>query len=113
MQYQAKKIGKSSIEWDNSMRKAKLKHIEQLFNNYTKDPQKKLRKEEQECVICFYSQRVGGAACSFRPCGICDKELSSGNTDVSVLCLECAAKAQLCKQCGCDIDFKNRRKREI
>lgn len=34
-------------------------------------------------------------------------------TNVDVLCVDCARRAQLCKHCGADIDLKNRRKRTL
>ena len=74
------------------------------------DPDKKARLAKQECVVCFYYPRVGGAMISFSNCGLCGKEMRFPSTNVDKLCPECAKEHRLCKHCGADIHLKSRRK---
>jgi hypothetical protein len=64
----------------------------------------------QECQSCFYSQRIGGQAITRSYCGICEKEMTFGNTNVDAVCLECAKEHRLCKHCAGDINMKRRNK---
>ena len=91
----------------NYRKKSILEQAEQLTN----DPEKEKRMEKHQCPICFYvSGRPGGSACSSRTCAFCEKELSSGNTCVDVLCIDCAKNYNLCVYCGGDVHLKSRRK---
>lgn len=108
-----KKIDLVSVEWANGRQLNRIDHALKLVEKINTDPHRKERLKESECLLCYKESRVSCAACSDRPCGICEKRLTAGNTDVDVLCLECAKKSKLCKHCGADIDYKNRRKREI
>lgn len=104
----------SNIEFHNGMHRGRLDELQQFVYRAQHDPAKKARLEKQECVACFYSgSRIGGATVTTRQCGLCDESLLSGNTNVDVLCVGCARRAQLCRHCGADIDLKNRRKRDI
>lgn len=64
------------------------------------------------CKTCFYFRlsRVGGAAMTSRPCGICGEEQHYGSTATDPLCLACANEWKLCKQCGGDSLMRIRRK---
>jgi len=74
------------------------------------DVRKTGRQNKQECQVCFYSMKVGGAAMTSSKCGICQTILSFGSTNVDRVCMNCATKHRLCKHCGGDIEFKQRRK---
>lgn len=106
------RINRTAIESTNFMH---LKRIESYRRFLAKvDGQDHTaRREAQECVMCFGESRIGGAALTARQCAHCDATLYSGNTNVDVLCVDCARRAQLCKHCGADIDLKNRRKRTL
>jgi len=79
----------------------------------TKDPERKERLAKQECVVCYKSSRIGGAAMTTTLCGICAKEMHFGSTNADWLCHECAKAAGLCRHCGADIELKHRRKRTL
>lgn len=81
-------------------------------DKYRLDPEKTKRLEDQQCCRCFYTSFVAGAAVSFRPCGLCQKRLSSGSTKVDELCKACAKINGLCTACGADIDLVLRRKKQ-
>lgn len=75
------------------------------------DPDREKRLKRQECGFCHYmAGKIGGAAVTTAPCGICDRQVSSGNTCIAALCLDCAKRLGLCKHCGGDIEMKHRRK---
>lgn len=74
------------------------------------DPDANNRIIASECVVCFYGSRMGGACFTSQRCGLCDKLMSFASTSTDNFCLECAAKNDLCKHCGGDIDMKYRRK---
>jgi hypothetical protein len=79
---------------------------------YLADDDKKKREEAATCAFCYYmnSERIGGAACTSRPCGICEKEMSFGSTATDVICRGCGRYHQLCVQCGGDLQMRPRRK---
>lgn len=74
------------------------------------DPDKVLRLEAQECVVCFYNSRLGSAVVTDRPCCLCEIMLYCGSSCIDRLCKDCAEKYKLCKHCGADINLRNRRK---
>jgi hypothetical protein len=72
------------------------------------------RLAAMNCVLCFPgygASGIGGAAMTSRECGLCPEIITSGNTNIGVLCLKCAKDNGLCKKCGADIDLKARRKK--
>lgn len=79
---------------------------------YLADPEKQKREEVPECRSCFYlkRQRVGGAAMTWKPCGVCGVEMSFGSTNTDDVCRDCAKKHELCKHCGADLHLRVRRK---
>lgn len=99
------------VERENYFHKDRIAHYEKMLDNYRNDPSKTNRLSKQECLVCFYGSRIGGAAVTFRDCAFCGCRCTSGNTDVDVMCLACAKQAGLCKHCGADMEYKNRRKR--
>lgn len=76
------------------------------------DGERAERLRKQKCVACYYwnKNRIGGAAITTRPCGICEVEMTFGNTCTDVLCEKCARKHRVCLQCGADMELKDRRK---
>jgi hypothetical protein len=79
-------------------------------NDVQADPRKKERLKQNECIACFYRGRIGGAAMTSRPCGLCGQEEMYGSTATDALCLACAQKHELCKHCGGDLHMRVRRK---
>lgn len=111
MRSHRQRIDMASVENANYLHKDRIEHYEQMLLNYRKDPQKADRLSKQECVVCFYGSRIGGAAITFRDRAFCGDRCTSGNTNVDVMCRSCAKQAGLCKHCGADMDYKNRRTR--
>ncbi|MHC4649001.1 MAG: hypothetical protein ACYTBJ_26400 [Planctomycetota bacterium] len=75
------------------------------------DPEKKVRIDDNSCVVCFYGSRCGGAAITTSKCKECGKEMTFGSTCVDKYCDSCASRFLVCKQCGADIGLVNRRGR--
>lgn len=113
MKIPKRKIDKVSVEWQNNRKKELVQHITKLAHLYAEDPEKKTREKEHLCKVCYYdSSRVGGSAITTTECAMCTIKMVFSNTCVDVLCDDCAKKAQLCKHCGSDIHYVNRRNRE-
>lgn len=76
------------------------------------DHDKANRLKKCKCVLCYYhnNARIGGAAITVRPCGICEKDMTSGNTCTDVVCVDCGTANELCVQCGADLKLRPRRK---
>lgn len=73
---------------------------------YLTDPKKKERLASCECVICYYGDRIGGAAMTRAFCGICRRDTMYSSTSTDKTCRECAARMGLCKHCGGTQDLK-------
>lgn len=86
------------------------KHYLEHCKEVVEDSKQSERLDEQECVVCFYSSRVGGSAITYHMCERCGKEMSFSNTCVDILCEECASEMGVCKHCGADMEMKIRRK---
>jgi len=93
------------VQWKTSMQKSRIEHLHKILA----DPDRENRIENQECVLCHYDSKIGGAAMTQSTCGICETETHSSNTNIDRLCKECAKNHRLCKHCGADIEYKNRR----
>lgn len=89
--------------------KARQGYID-IAKKLTEDPDSEERREKQECQLCFYNSRIGGAAMTDAECGKCGKLMHFCNTCTDVLCLECAKELELCKHCGADIEGRKRKK---
>lgn len=76
------------------------------------DPHKTERLTACQCIRCYYiyPDRIGGAAMTVQPCGVCGKDVMYGSTATDVLCLPCAKEHELCKHCGGDVHMRPRRK---
>ncbi len=75
-----------------------------------RDAERKTRQDKGLCPYCYYARgmRIGGAAMTFRACGLCQSEQTYGSTVTDALCLPCAKKERLCKHCGGDLDAQPR-----
>lgn len=114
MRANRRSIDKVSIEYANQQAKEIIAHWRRRLKHVDEDPQREKRLAAAQCALCFYEQsRIGGAVCTSVQCAFCDKRLSSGNTCIDMMCVDCAKKAGLCCHCGCDLDLKNRRNREL
>lgn len=106
-------IDRCWIERENGHCRDYIAHVVARYNQLTLDPDRKERIAQQQCVVCWKTSRIGGAACTSRQCGLCDTTLHSGSTNIDVLCHECARRAKLCRHCGADLELKNRRTRDL
>ena len=105
----------TGIEFRNQQAKAAIRFWRSMVTKIDADEQRKERREKGVCPVCFYREggRVGGARCTSAQCGFCDETLHSGSTAIDVLCQSCAVASGICRQCGADMELKNRRKREL
>lgn len=103
-------IDSISILHANDRAKDMIRHVRKLYEKYTNDPYKQERIEASECIVCFKSDRIGGAAMTNIPCGLCVKVMGFSSTNVDYICIDCARKNNLCKHCGADMELKDRRK---
>lgn len=109
-----KRIDLANIAYENGEKKSRIDYWQKMLDRVKCDDQRKGRLEKSECPICFYERgRIGGATMTERQCGLCDARVMSGNTNVDVLCKDCAKATGLCKHCGADVDLKDRRKRAL
>lgn len=78
---------------------------------YLADPERKERLAAGRCKRCYYiwTARIGGSAMTMQPCGVCDEEVWYGSTATDKICQPCAAKKELCRQCGGDLHMRPRR----
>ena len=88
-----------------------VEHVRKLAEQHATDPRRLERLAKQECVYCFYGTRIGGAACTSRPCGGCGETILSGSTNIDALCQPCARKHTLCKHCGADLLLRTGRRK--
>jgi len=111
MRFEQTKIDTANIRWANYASLDQKRLIIEAGIKLASDPEKKERKKNSLCPICHYwkNSRIGGAAITFKPCGICEKEMCFSSTCTDKICPECALENQLCKQCGADIDLINRK----
>lgn len=114
MKARRKNIDRATIEWTNNGHRHLISSMRRRLKLCDEDADKSKRLAQSLCKMCYYeSSRIGGATCTFAQCGLCDANLSSGNTCIDALCLECAKKTGLCAHCGADVEYKNRRKRVL
>ncbi len=106
MKIENKTLTLDDVKHRTWMQKGRLEHFQKIVN----DTDKKNRLENQECVCCHYDSKMGGAAMTKTNCSMCEKEMHFGSTSIDRLCKECAKEHGLCKHCGADMDYKQRRK---
>lgn len=107
MRKQRRKVDLVSIELQNNRHKDHIKSIRKNLEKFDSG-----FRDRNKCGYCstFARSRIGGSAITTVQCALCDKELTFGNTATDILCDDCAAENNLCKQCGADQELKNRRK---
>ena len=75
--------------------------------NLDGDPEREKRRVAHLCRWCFYrGPRIGGAAMTSQPCGLCGKVQHFGSTATDDLCDGCAKEHDLCKRCGGDGELR-------
>jgi len=103
MKVPRKKFNKGNIElWTNTTR-SRIRNYIEFADKLKNDPDKNIRKSKNLCVLCYYGPLAGGSAVTETECAACGKELLFGNTNVDILCDDCAKVHKLCKHCGCRI----------
>jgi len=108
-------IGKYLLEkiqeetfWKN---KNTIKYIE-AASKAEQDSERKNRLKHKLCKYCYYLRGpiLAGAAFTATTCRICNMIMTFSSTHTDNICMNCAKKHKLCKQCLSDIDYKKRRK---
>lgn len=107
-------IDNATITSATEQAKSRVEYWQRMTRLIADDANRRHRLAAGLCPVCYYeSSRIGGAAITTSQCGLCDEQLSSGNTNIDVLCQACAGKSGLCKHCGADVNLAHRRKREL
>ena len=113
MEHAPAKIDTNSVQDQTDFARAYIDSTIQRALQYATDPEKKIRLKEGYCVRCYYAgSRIGGAAITQRPCGVCGTKMMFGSTATDSVCPPCAIKWDLCRQCGADLRLRPRRKFE-
>jgi hypothetical protein len=89
----------------------RIEDLAKLHDEIKYDLRHTERMAELECKACFYFSRIGGAACTSRPCMSCGTNQLYGSTNTDVLCKECAQRGDLCRHCGGDREMRTRRRK--
>lgn len=101
-----------SVENRNYQWKDRIRHMADMVAKLTADQDRHIRRADCLCPYCYYEKsRIGGATATYRQCAYCDDDVSNGNTNVDVLCRNCSKQAGLCRHCGADLNYVNRRSR--
>ena len=90
-----------------------IAHVQALLNRAEEirsDARKNERVSKLECKACFYGQKIGGAAMTYRACMCCRTRVLYSSTNTDVLCVNCAGAHGLCKHCGGDLNMRARRR---
>lgn len=108
-------MDRSAYEWATDMAKSYEESLRTRLANFDADARGEERKKRGQCKACFHLKAgsIAGQACTTRQCGLCATVIMHGNTNCPVLCPACAAKMQLCTQCGGDLNMKTRRKLDL
>ena len=97
-------------EWATGMAAMIAREKQADVDAFAGDSKAAARLYSQECKTCFYLRgSVCGQAFTSYICGLCGTEQMHHNTCVPRLCRECATANELCRQCGGDIDMRQRR----
>lgn len=106
-----RKIRQSEMEWATNYALERIQSGQRVALERATDWKKKERRAASKCRACFYSSsRIGGAAMTSQPCGICEKDQMYSSTCTDVVCIDCARLHQICKECGADVELRPRRK---
>lgn len=102
------RIDRVSIEWANINAHRHIAEIRQRLSNFDGNAS----GENGKCKYCTYinTSRIGGTMCTEKECPLCNTVMQFGSTCQDAMCKPCAEKNGLCRQCGGDIELKNRRK---
>lgn len=109
MRQRRARLDKASIASNSAQAKRRVDGHLKLAEKLKSDGERKLRLEVQLCKACHYFSRIGGAAITHRECSACGEDQVYGSTATDALCLGCASKYDLCKQCGGDVEMQLRR----
>jgi hypothetical protein len=91
-----------------------VKQTIELAKNLQEDPDKRKRLVAKECIVCYYKSRgMHTNSCVSTNCKSCNKKMQFGNSDIDEICIDCAAKHKLCKHCGADFEYKERKKARL
>ncbi|MNJ90277.1 hypothetical protein D3C87_78720 [compost metagenome] len=77
-----------------------VKDIRKLLNEIDTDPKKEKRTQRHICKLCFYKTVISMQAFTDTQCGKCDKKMTFSNSDVNLLCDDCAEDSNSCSHCG-------------
>ena len=72
----------------------------QKCNRVVQDIEKEARILDQLCHRCYYNVSVVGMAFTDSECGNCGVHLQYSNTDIDLLCKQCAKELGVCVHCG-------------
>lgn len=111
----SKKVDLTSIQRETLYKKRLVDSWTKKITALNTDSQQSERLAESICICCWYvySDRIGGAAITTQPCGICNSIQQYSSTATDVLCKTCAITHKLCKRCGADVNLENRIKFEL
>jgi hypothetical protein len=106
-----KTINASSVTYATDSAKDYIQITVRRALDVSHDPRKVERLKKSECVFCFYirTERIGGAAMTTQPCGLCEREMHFCSTNTDAICEDCSRANDLCKHCGADIKLRARR----
>jgi len=109
MQYRKTTMNRVNMLRNTERSKDSVAHYIDTAQKLTTDSEREQREKQHLCTSCYYIPRVSGSAVSSRPCMGCSVVIQHGSTNVPELCLDCAKKYELCRQCGGDIKLRVRR----
>ena len=109
MQVPLTKLKLSEVDWATESARHRIQATSERALKYLTDPDKKERRRSQQCVCCFYGDRIGGAAMTASFCGHCETELMSSSTNIDKLCGACAINLNLCRHCAASVELKTSR----
>lgn len=81
-----------------------IKDLRKLLNEIDTDPKKEKREKEHFCRVCYYKNVVSMQAFTDTQCGKCEKDITFSNSNVDLLCKDCAVETNSCAHCGGEID---------
>lgn len=114
MRAHRRKIDHETVSDWTSLGQDRLESLVKLATACLRDEEKSKRRKSGLCKLCHYEpSRIGGCGVTYAQCGLCDEMVSSGTGNIDVLCQSCAVANGLCKHCGADLEFVNRRKRVL
>ena len=82
-------LGKANYDLSTCLnRTAMMREILNGYKRVIEDLDRKERLKKQECQVCYYGSRIGGAAMTTSECGVCGQEMLFGNTNTDILCID-------------------------